>query len=271
MFHSKKSRRMYASPQEILRASDKVPSKNMDKRTVRREEPREVLETSRVYEFFTKQKPLAWQYYYRQVTIPFFRTGTEESDNKPFSTVIDSLDVNEGLVINHLSCQILYRPEPPAGKSVRPGNFIALERMEVPTVDEAPIVSALKSRFQYNLMSTTTRLYEANVSAFSRPPTFSLSVSNRDGFSTLNDNVLGNGDSGTSLYVLETGDLSVEYTAIDSYESTPVNDLAYGFLPYDAVEDFGGAMSSPKIVFDVRGHKITKNDAQLLKSLIQNN
>ena len=267
--HSKKSRRLHGTdPLKQLRSvSNGVPSKHIEKQTVRQVEPREVQAIENVYEFFTKQRPLAWQYYYRQITIPFFRTGTSVQDNEPISTVIDTLDVNEGLVINHLSAQILYRPEPPGG-IIRPGNYVALDRVEVPTVDE---IGLLRSQFQFNLLSTTTRLYEANVSAFSRPPSFSISVSNRDGYSTLNDSVLNNGESATSFYVLEPGDLSVSYTAIDSYVSTPPNDLAFGFLPFEAVEDNGGLVASPKIVFNIRGHKITKNDAELLKQLIQNN
>jgi hypothetical protein len=271
--HSKKSRRLYGTdPLKQLRSvSNKVPSRYVDKETVRFSEPREVQAIENVYEFFTKQRPLAWQYYYRQVTVPLYRTGTSEEDNDPISTVIDTLDVNEALVINHLSAQILYRPEPPTGFSVRPGNYIAVERVEQPTVEDFFIVVALRSRFQFNLLSTTTRLYEANVSANVPDPTFSLSVANRDGYSTLNTNVLENNDSGTSLYVLETGDLSVSFSAIDSYVSTPANALAFGLLPYDAIEDNGGLVASPKIVFDIRGHKITKNDAELLKQLIQNN
>jgi len=263
------------SPLEQLRSvSNKVPSKHVEKETIQRTTPREVQAIENVYEFFTKQRPLAWQYYYRQVTLPFFRTGTNEQDNDPILTLVDTLDVNEGLVINHLSAQILYRPEPPAGSSLRPGNFVALERLECPTVDEVIILppTTLKSQFQFNLLSTTTRLYEANVSADSRQPlSFSLSVANRDGYSTLTDNVLSNGESTTSLYILETGDVQLQYTAIDSYVSVPANALAFGFLPYEAVEDSGGLIASPKIVFDIRGHKINKNDAELLKSLIQNN
>ena len=275
--HSKKSRRLYGtSPLEQLRSvSNKVPSKHVEKETIQRTTPREVQAIENVYEFFTKQRPLAWQYYYRQVTIPFFRTGTDDTDNDPISTVIDTLDVNEGLVINHLSCQILYRPEPPAGFGVRPGNYVALERIECPTVDDLiPTLPPLRLRsfFEFNLQSSTTRLYEANVNAYSEAPSFSVSTVNRDGYSTLNDNVLVNGESATSLYVLETGDLNIEYSAIDSYVSTPVaNNIAFGFLPYEAVEDNGGVIASPKIVFDIRGHKINKNDAELLKSLIQNN
>jgi len=271
--HSKKSRRLYGtSPLEQLRSvSNKVPSKHVEKETIQRTTPREVQAIENVYEFFTKQRPLAWQYYYRQVTIPFFRTGTDDTDNDPISTVIDTLDVNEGLVINHLSCQILYRPENPAGPAVRPGNYVALERIECPTVDDLVILGRLRSYFEFNLQSSTTRLYEANVNAYTRPPSFSVTTVNRDGYSTLNDNVLVNGESATSLYILETGDLKIEYSAIDSYVSTPANNIAFGFLPYEAVEDSGGVIASPKIVFDIRGHKINKNDAELLKSLIQNN
>ena len=87
--HSRKSRRLHGTdPLKQLRSvSDGVPSKHIEKQTVRRVEPREVQAIENVYEFFTKQRPLAWQYYYRQVTLPFKRTGTSRQDNDPISAI----------------------------------------------------------------------------------------------------------------------------------------------------------------------------------------
>lgn len=260
-------------PLDHLRSvAHKSPAKDIGKSTVVQQEPREVVSVENSYAFFTKQRPLSWQYYYRQVTVPFYRTGTNDEDNVTFRTVIDTLDVNEALVVNSLTASILYRPEPSG--SIRPGNFIKVERVQVPTVDEFILLARLQSKFDFNLVCQSTRLYEANINADNSAyvlPTFVASVSNRDGFSTLNTNVLENAQSSTSLYALDTGEIAIEYNAIDSYVSAPVNDFAFGFLPEDAVELNGGLVASPKIVFEVHGHKLNKNDAEFLKALIRKN
>jgi hypothetical protein len=167
----------------------------------------------------------------------------------------------------------MYRPTPDAGP-VRPGNFVQIDNVEVPTIDELTLGSPLRAKFKFNLSSTTTRLYEANVSADRGNFTLDIAygglvVSNRDGFSTLNSNVLVNAQSSTTLFILETGDVAVDFDAIDSYVSTPANPFAFGFLPYAATEIIDGTVASPKIVFDIRGHKINKNDAELLKEILR--
>lgn len=269
-YSSKKQKRSHGTPLQKLRSvSNRVPSNHIEKTTIVREEPVVFQDVISRDLFSSKQRPTSWQYYSRVVALPFLRTGTDDSNNEPYLYTFDSLDVNEALVINHFSAQIMYRPytEPP--EVLRPGYFVTLDKISLPPVlDTIFGFVNVDARFEFNLFSSTSRLYEANVSSDAGGG-FIVAVSNRDGFSTINDNVLHNGDSSTSLYVLDTGSVSVGFSAIDSYVAVPPNLFAYGFLPYDVSPDNLGLYAAPRIVFEIRGHKITKKEAERLKALVR--
>lgn len=256
--------------------SQKQPSKNINKETVQRAIPRNVQAIENAYEFFTKQRPISWQYYAKQITFPFWRTGTNFQDNEPFSHVIETLDVNEALVINHLSVSIAYRPvtDPTTPLTdIPPGYYNYLSGPILPTVyEEFLFLVDMKAVFNFNLLSATGALYESNAFANvgnNKSGFFGgFNTSERDGFTQINENVLNNAESSTALYIFEAGDISATFTTIDSYK-TALSNFAFGFLPPDLVFPNGGVRVSPKIIFDIRGHKLNKNDAQLLKALIK--
>ena len=279
--HSRRSKKMYGKPSQVsplsklVSSQGKSPSAFLGKETVVQDSPREVQAIENVYEFFTKQRPLAWNYYSATVYEPMKITGNFWRNNQPIKIPIRTLDVNESLVLNHFEATILYRPIPEgtAVSDIKNGYFVALDTPMIPLGLSTGSSGSTPTGFLFNLVAEEASLYEAE----SRIQDVGSGSLRKDrnaptsGFLRLNTNVLESGESTTSLYVFETGTLSAEYSCVvqpGAVGDPPTQILPYGLVTGLPVNDLRFGIT---IVFNVRGHVINRNDAALLKTLIQNN
>jgi len=275
--HSKKSKRLYKNRTGVPPQA-KSPSAFLKKETVPQEELRSVQQIENVYEFFTKQRPLAWTYYNSVVYDPLLTTGDNwrDPENIPKSLLLTDLDVNECLIISHLEAKIMYRPIPEgtAVADIQDGYYVNLDVPFIPV--GRTIGSSLNSQigFVFDLRAQESSLYDASLIA---PPTagFAGFLGVREapsgGFVKLGVNVLESAENSSALYIFESGPVTLQYYCIES--SRPKGNVPRGFFPYglDWTLPLADVRISPIITFDVRGHRINKNDAELLKTLVQNN
>ena len=274
--HSGKSKRVYGGPNLPLPV--KAPSAFVKKETVPQSEPSNIQQIENVYEFFTKQRPLAWNYYSSTVYDGLFTTGSSWGDptNSPTSIVLTELDVNEALVLSYLEANIIYRPIPDgtAVSDIQDGYFVALDSHSIPVGRTIGVSATTRTGFVFDLRAQESSLYEASLVV---PNTAGTPGILRDrqaptgGFTRLNVNVLEAAENSTALYIFETGPVSLEYLCIDI--SSGSGNVPRGFFPYGLAWTLPAADSRicPLVTFDVRGYKINKNDAELLKTLVQNN
>jgi hypothetical protein len=275
--HSKKSKRMYSGNYRVPNQATS-PSAFLKKETVPQTAPREVQQIESVYEFFTKQRPLSWTPYSATVYDPLLTTGSSWSDdaNVAKSLLLTDLDVNECLVLSYLEAKIMYRPIPDgtAIADINPGYFVSLDVPSIPPV--RTIGASLNDQigFVFDLRAQESSLYDASIVA---PPfagfggMLGLRAAPSGGFTRLNTNVLERAENSSALYMFESGPVTLDYLCIDS--SSGAGNAPQGFFPYGLAWSLvlGSIRILPTISFDVRGHRINKNDAELLKTLLQNN
>ena len=278
--HSRRSKKVYGKTSSIRPVSKlqspqgKSPSAFVKKETVVQGFPREVQAIESVYEYFTKQRPLAWQYFSRTVQAPLVCTGRTIADDVPNRLHVRTLDVNQSLVLNSLYASIVYRPITTAGIGAGTplNHYVSLETPYLIRQQFEIGKDPKDFAFYYNLNAQSNSLYEANITSSIDPlPTSVLGdISPTDGFTKLGENVLENAESSTALYVFETGDVSVTFTCLDTISFDDVantNNFPANFFP----EGLSVSAILPYVVFEIRGHMINKNDAELLKTLVQNN
>ena len=235
--HNKKSKLTAQGP-GIPYVPHKQPIKDLGKETKVQKEARNILPTENVWDFYTKQRPISFQYYSRLVSRPFVDT-TGLADQKGVF-LFETLDENQALVINHLKVRVNYKVDP--ANAVHPEYRESLSNLGISYPD---------TEFGFNLESQDGALYDAKGTGFAL-----IVRHNFEGFSILNENVLDNGSSDTSLYIFESGQLSVSYKFLGAVNS---------YLNFTA-----GAPPLPQIYFDVRGHLINRTDSNLLRELILN-
>ena len=272
--HSRKSKRLYGTHQAVpLQA--KSPSAFLDKETVPQGIARPIQAIENVYEFFTKQRPLAWTYLNTVLYEPLITTGPNFDESSPTTTLVKELDVNECLVLSYFEVSILYRPIPvgTAVADIQNGYYVALDSLSIPPALSVGTGIGNQVGFVYNLRAQESSLYEAsnivrerNYAGFRRDGTIP-----QGGFVRLNTNVLENAENSTSLYIFESGPVTVDYTCIDS--SSGSGNVPRGFFPYglEWTIPLADLRIGPVVMYDIRGFVINKNDAELLKTLVQNN
>jgi len=246
--HSRQSKRTYSPPQT---RSSRQPSKDTGKVTRSMVPSRNVQPIESVYEFFTKQRPLAWAYYYRSRALEardgaslFFTNGERKR------LEIDTIDEGYALVVNSLTATFTYNINP--STSDRPNVKGTLNDYDLVGAD-----------FYYNISSDENSLADVN-KVFANNAAGLSEVGADAGFNVLNQDVLSNNDSGTALYLFEPGNLYVDFfcglggPGFYGYCDTtiPLADIK-SLLPIFHIE--------------IKGHLLNKGDALLLKSLIQNN
>lgn len=251
----------------------KSPSAFLGKKSVPKADVRDVQPIENIYEFFTKQRPLSWQYFSRTVQAPLVCTGRTIGDNIPKTLNVRDLDVNECLVINSFYANILYRPIEEIVASSTLNYYVPLASPYI-VRQRFDISKDLKDfAFYFNLVSENTSLYEANLSSDVSALDLSsqiVSILPTDGFMKLDSNVLENGDSSTALYMFESGNISVQFTCLDTLSFDDVTNT-FNFPANFFPPNLSNKAILPYVTFDIRGHIINKNDAELLKTLIQNN
>tara|TARA_B100001057_G_scaffold495992_1_gene596292 strand:- start:2255 stop:2908 length:654 start_codon:yes stop_codon:yes gene_type:complete len=213
---------------------------------------REVQSVESVYEFFTKQRPLAWSYYYRSRALEAQQGATLFfTDGQRVRLEIDTIDEGYALVVNSLTVTFTYNVNP--STSDRPNVKGTLNDYDLVGAD-----------FYYNISSDESSLADVN-KVFANNQIGGLSeVSPDAGFNVLNQDVLSNNDSGTALYLFEPGKLYVDFFC-------GLN--GPGFYGYCDTTIPLSDLKSLKPIFhiEIKGHLLNKGDALLLKSLIQNN
>jgi hypothetical protein len=234
--HNKKSKLVAQGP-GIPYVPHRQPIKDLGKETKVQKEARNVMPTENVWDFYTKQRPISFQYYSRLVSRPFVDT-TGLADQKGVF-LFETLDENQALVINYLKATVNYRIDSAAANREyrEPLSNLGL--------------SYPSFEFGFNLESQDGALYDAKGSGIN----IAITRSDFQGFNILNENVLENGSSDTSLYIFESGQLSVSY----KFLGTPNQFL-------------NTAIGVPlaQIYWDIRGHLINRTDANLLRELILN-
>lgn len=272
--HSRKSKRLYGAPKAVpLQA--KSPSAFLGKETVPQGAARPIQAIENVYEFFTKQRPLAWTYLNTVLYEPLLTTGSAFESSIPTVTLVKDLDVNECLILSHFEVSIQYRPIPEgtAVADIQNGYYVALDSPSIPPSLSTGTMVGNQVGFVFNLRAQEASLYEAsnivrgrNYAGFRRDGTVPQS-----GFVRLNTNVLANAENSTSIYIFESGPVTVDYTCIDS--SSGSGNVPRGFFPYglEWTIPLADLRIGPIVMYDIRGFVINKNDAELLKTLVQNN
>jgi len=250
--HNKKSKLTAQGP-GIPYVPHKQPIKDLGKKTKVQKEARNILPTENVWDFYTKQRPISFQYYSRMLGYNF--TPTVPFPNAVNSQLVDTLEESQSLVINHFAAYVSYRPDGTAG-GPQENYRVAL--------DDVGLASTRDTQFGFNLTSETGALYDANDAT--NTGFFPVGFIPTSGFVFLNRNVLDNGNSDTSLYIFESGDLFVNYRYVptDPITSLPIPETS--FFP----GNFTGLEYRPWINFDIRGHLINRTDANLLRELILN-
>lgn len=246
--HSRQSKRTY-SPQAA--DTPRQPSKNTGKVTMPMVPSREVQSVESVYEFFTKQRPLAWSYYYRSRALEAQDGATLFfTDGQRVRLFIDTIEEGYALVINSLTATFTYNVNPPTSDKF---NVKA-------TLNDYDLVGA---DFYYNISSDESSLADVNKVVATNVAGLT-EVGADAGFNVLNQDVLSNNDSGTALYLFEPGGLYVDFFCGLS---------APGFFSYCDTNIALADIKSLKPIFhvEIKGHLLNKGDALLLKSLIQNN
>ena len=279
--HSRRSKKVYGEPSKISPVSKlqspqgKSPSAFVEKETVLQESPRDVQAIESVYEFFTKQRPLAWTYFNEVVYEPLLTTGSSFANSSPTSVLITEIDVNECLLVSHFEASILYRPIPEgtAVGDIQDGYYVPLETPSIPVARTTGSTFNSEVGFLFNLRAQESALYDASVNVREQNYAGFLQATGapKGGFTHLNANVLESAENSSALYVFETGPVTVDFTCIDS--SSGSGNVPKGFFPYGLAWSLplGDLRIGPVVMFNVRGHALNKNDAELLKILIQNN
>ena len=245
--HSRQSKRTYSPPQA---GTSRQPSKDTGKVTRSMLPPRNVQPIESVYEFFTKQRPLAWSYYYRSRALESRLSAGFFTNGELVRIEIDTIEEGYALVLNSLTVTFTYNV-----------NSSASDRPNVKgTLGDYDLVGA---PFYYNISSDEQALADVN-NVFARNVTGLADVGADAGFTVLNQQVLSNNDSGTALYLFEPGKLYLDFFC--GLNGTLFYEYCDTTIPKSQLKDL-----KPIFHIQVKGHLLNKCDAQLLKSLIQNN
>jgi len=221
-----------------------------DKLTVPQVTPKTVQSIENVYEFFTDNRPLGFNYYTRGGSRVLVSTTAFANEK----AVVDVDTFTEGtvLIINYLKAYVAYRPNGAVGVGQRANYYEVLSDVGMINLD-----------FEWGLISDDASLYDSN---FIEQPAL-LAANTGSNFMLLNQNVLYNNQAGTSLYIFETGKLSFFYrmndTVVNLAAALPPNALPAASTTYDEYR--------PKIRFDIRGHLLNRSDGDLLRELLTRN
>ena len=190
-----------------VKQTHRQPSVYEEKNTVSQVSESPPVSVQQANDFFTKQRPLSWQYYYRSFTLNSVGTndGPDALDTGPNGVTVNLDTIPEGraLVINHFRLSFGYKPylspTPAIGQDIY-FFFDDLQLIDLP--------------FSFGLVSTQTSLADVtstlntSYTPGSQPdPNTNPNADAFSGYRVLNQNVLLNGDSATSLYILEPSTL----------------------------------------------------------------
>ena len=208
-----------------------------------------VIRVDNSLEFFTKQRPKSFVYYTRYVeTDPFTKKVGNELQ---FSLPVDYIPSNQTLLINYLECRVkIIEPEPQV--EVGGVKYGKLWGIDAPTTLFNVGVGGVE-QWGFDILGENVRLADAkygNATTVTGPFT-------NDGFKTIFQNVLSNGNSDTTLFVLPNSDYSIY--------------LYFGEF-YDLLERLppsASASGDPRFQFqfDIRGHLLNLTDSNIIDQL----
>lgn len=246
----------------LVKETHSQPSVHLNKKVVPRVETESPLSSELTNEFFTKQRPDSWQYYYRSFTLKGFgRTGGGtgvdglNTDAQGAIAVLDTITEGQALIVNHFRVSFGYKPNADAVPSTG---------SEIYTFFEDNALMDLE--FSFNLQSTQSVLADVNgIYAANYLPgddiqnPFNTAYA---GYRTLNQNVLENAESSTSLYVFEPSNVQFKYV-LNLDPATKLAEYMVGPLPGS------GKFAQPTLFIEIRGHMLNRLDGQLLQTLVQ--
>ena len=274
----KKSQKNKNTPlSKAVKETHAQPSIYLNKETMPQVEQESPLLSELTNEFFTKQRPDSWQYYYRSFTLK--NADNEVAGlNTPAGGVLLDLDEipnGQALVINYFKVCFGYK-----------ANALESGQRIPPFAPPAPLPGSQKYtffednalidlNFCFNLQSSQSVLADVNGvydaqyipgDTFNKPAT-ATALDPRDGafagYRTLNQNVLENGESSTSLYIFEPSTLLFRYILNPSYPNK-----LYEYMDLTTVPTLLKHVQ-PTLFIEVRGHLLNRLDGQLLQSLVQ--
>jgi hypothetical protein len=223
-------------------ASSKKPRENHI------EDANRVIRVDNSLEFFTKQRPKSFTYYTRYVETGGLPSSVATGTGTPYTVIlpVDNIPTNQSLLINYFECRLsIVRPESLAFPVASPDYSI-----------EAPsgilgMGNFASDEWGFDLISEGVRLADAGAGLNK-----ATNVSQGDGWKTLFQNVLSNGNSDSTLFVLPNSDLRVYLRFGPSFS------LA-NRLPYTAHP----ALAKWNFQFDIRGHLLNLTDSNIIDQL----
>lgn len=180
--------------------------------------------------FYTKQKPLSFTYYSREMR--FFPSATLKLPNQLRSEPTFLVPDRNALLINYLSVDWFYANDP--------ANI-------GPRFQAVPKGTSVPNHFTWGISATSTSLYDALVGSPSATEGFVADF--YTSYSKLGENVLDAGSSSTTLYVTENQNVFLNFY----YTGT---NLATSF----------GA-NSTYCMLTIRGHLLSMSDFNTLREL----
>lgn len=204
-----------------------------------------VIRVDNSLEFFTKQRPKSFVYYTRYVeTTPFTKKvgATYEVDLD-----VDFIPSNQTLLINYLECRVkIIEPEPQGATTG------SLWGIDAPTT-LFNVGAGGAEQWGFDILGENVRLADAkygNATAVTGPFT-------NEGFKTIFQNVLSNGNSDTTLFVLPNSDYKIFLYFGEFYDLE-------ARLPPSA-----SASGDPRFQFqfDIRGHLLNLTDSNIIDQL----
>lgn len=212
------------------------------------------------YEFYTRQRPLSFTPFYRKMVRPLYDTKNTTSvsfvNNGKASEDFFNVLEGECVIVNHFEANILYLPYRDfSSASVTVQQNVAATRIGDNGADaitnEATNLNG--TPFSFGLNSSSNSLYDSEVISFFSG--FNPAGDKGVGFSTLNQNVLDFGnDGGTTLYIPENSIVKYVYEFFVNPNRV---------IPQPALNNY------VLISFEVRGHKTTMRDYEIIRRFNQ--
>lgn len=180
--------------------------------------------------FYTKQKPLSFTYYSRELR--FGPDATDKFPNQVRSVPLYLIPDRNALLITYLSMDYFYQNDP---SSIGP-RFQAV-----------PKGTSVPNLFAWGISATSTSLYDSLVGSPSATGGFIPNY--YTSYSKLGENVLDAGSSSTTLYVTENQNIFINYYA-------SITKLATSFVANNVY-----------CILTIRGHLISMSEFNTLKEL----
>lgn len=243
-----------------VKQTHRQPSLYLNKHTAPQGEAHNALLVQGANQFFTKQRPESWQYYYRSFTLQNGSQGLDGLNTSPNGVSIFLEDVAQGqsLIINHFRLVIGYKLARDNSSPLPYGANV------LTFFDDYQLIDA---NFSFNLTSSQSSLVDVKASFDNEftPISYTPRGESYSGFRVLNQNVLANENSSTSLYVLEPSKLYFQYVYTPSF-TTGGNDVPlYTKIPEPLLDKYVNFT----MFVELRGHLLNRLDGQLLREVLR--